>query len=216
MLTLCWGAKGGSGTTVVAAGLALARPGPTLFVDLAGDAPDVLGVAPPELPGVHDWLASEAPAERLAHLEIRLGDDVALIQAGGRGAAGAGRWSVLAEHLSRQTRQVVVDAGTAPPPPELVGAADHVWLVTRNCYLALRSYLRRPTPVTGVVLVAEPGRRLGAAEVEHTTAAPVVATVPYDPAIARAVDAGLLLGRVPAGLRGPLAGTASHRLRVVA
>ena len=57
---LCWSAKGGSGTTVVAAALALvlARQQPTTLVDLAGDIPAALGLPQPSGPGVADWLAS--------------------------------------------------------------------------------------------------------------------------------------------------------------
>ena len=37
MVTICWAAKGGSGTTVVTAALALSSASPTLLVDLDGD-----------------------------------------------------------------------------------------------------------------------------------------------------------------------------------
>ena len=50
---------------------------------------------------------------------------------------------------------------------------------------------------TGVILVDEPGRQMGSREVERCLGAPVVATVSIDPAIARAVDAGLLAARLP-------------------
>ena len=49
----------------------------------------------------------------------------------------------------------------------------------------------------GVVLVAEPGRSLTASDVSRAIGAPVVAEVAVDPAIARAVDAGLLAARLP-------------------
>jgi hypothetical protein len=51
------------------------------------------------------------------------------------------------------------------------------------------------------VLIDEPGRALRARDIECGLGAPVVATVLLDPAIARAVDAGLLLARVPAAFR---------------
>ena len=59
---LCWSAKGGSGTTVIAAalGLVLSHHRPTLLVDLGGDAPAALGMAEPSGPGVHDWLVVTA------------------------------------------------------------------------------------------------------------------------------------------------------------
>jgi hypothetical protein len=51
------------------------------------------------------------------------------------------------------------------------------------------------------VLVDEPGRALRARDIEASLRAPVVATVLLDPAIARAVDAGLLVARLPTGFR---------------
>lgn len=75
--------------------------------------------------------------------------------------------------------------------------ADRSLLVTRACYLALRRAVSAPIRPTGVVLVAEPGRALRATDVEAAVGAPVVATVAVDPAVARAVDAGLLTARLP-------------------
>jgi hypothetical protein len=51
-----------------------------------------------------------------------------------------------------------------------------------------------------VVLVEEPGRALGANEVAEVIGAPIVARIPVRPAIARAVDAGVLAARLPAAL----------------
>ena len=47
------------------------------------------------------------------------------------------------------------------------------------------------------MLIDEPGRALRPRDVEHSIGAPVVATLALDPAVARAVDAGLLLSRIP-------------------
>jgi pimeloyl-ACP methyl ester carboxylesterase len=97
---------------------------------------------------------------------------------------------------------VIVDAGSTPAPPaELVRGADHALLVTRPCYLALRAAIRHPARPTGIVLVDEPGRALGTRDIETSLGAPVVANVLLDPAVARAVDAGLLAARLPAGFR---------------
>ena len=54
MITVCWAAKGGSGTTVFAAALALSRSAPTLLVDLDGDQPSVFGVPDASGPGLLD------------------------------------------------------------------------------------------------------------------------------------------------------------------
>ncbi|MDJ0770983.1 MAG: hypothetical protein QNJ12_19480 [Ilumatobacter sp.] len=199
MITVCWAAKGGSGTTVVAASLALAADRPTLLVDLAGDLPMTLGIPEPDSPGVHDWLRSEASTDRLTALESRLSDQLSLLPAGHGG--GAGRWSELAEHLRREVRHVVVDAGTNPPPPtaHIASIADHDWLVTRPCYLALTAAVRRGHRPSGVVVIEEPGRALRAADIEAAIGAPIAATLLLDPAIARAVDSGLLVTRIPRG-----------------
>src|SRR5688500_6052397 len=126
MLTLCWSAKGGSGATVVAAGIALAAPTPTLLVDLAGGLPVALGLTEPAGPGVADWLAANAAAARLTSLELALTRSVSLLP-GGRDARALptehARWRQLAEQLAGEPRHVVVDAGTDPLPAALVGAA---------------------------------------------------------------------------------------------
>ena len=51
-----------------------------------------------------------------------------------------------------------------------------------------------------MVLLTEPGRSLTRVDVEDCVGAPVVAEVSVDPAVARAVDAGLLASRLPRGL----------------
>ena len=71
---VCWSAKGGSGTSVIAAALALRSADfgrETLLVDLDGDQPDVLGVTS-EGPGATDWLAAgdDVPVDALAGLEV--------------------------------------------------------------------------------------------------------------------------------------------------
>ena len=61
MFIICRSPKGGVGTSVVAAALALrhAHAGhPTVLIDLAGDQPDLLDVAPPSSLGIGDWVAA--------------------------------------------------------------------------------------------------------------------------------------------------------------
>jgi len=200
MLTVCWAAKGGSGTTVVAATLALS-PGPALLIDLAGDLPAALGVPDPAGPGLHDWAGSTAEGERLGAIEIDVAPDTRLVAAGTRRPIASERWELLAERLRGDRRRVVVDAGTGDPPPALLRAADRAWLVTRPCYLSLRAAARQVARPTGVVLIEEPGRALGVSEVEVALGAPVVASLLVDPAVARAVDAGLVVSRLPGAYR---------------
>jgi hypothetical protein len=53
--------------------------------------------------------------------------------------------------------------------------------------------------------VEEPNRSLGAAEVADVLDRPVLARIPIRPAIARAVDAGVLASRLPDPLARPVA-----------
>ena len=71
MVILCWAAKGGSGTTVVAAALALTSARPALLVDLDGELPAVARHPRTRSTGRLDWLASDAPAAHLADLTDR-------------------------------------------------------------------------------------------------------------------------------------------------
>ena len=218
MFTLCWAAKGGSGTTVVATALALGAPGPALLVDLDGELPAVLGLPEPDRPGVGDWLDSDAPTDRLDDLIIEVRPGVSLVpwRVAGNISGYAGnapgtattqrsvervesRREQLARWLSERARdvEVTVDAGTGVPPIELVDAADRALLVTRPCYLAVRRAVRQRVRPSGVVVVREHGRALSTRDIEHALGCPVDATVSIDPAVARAVDAGMLASRLP-------------------
>ncbi len=210
---LCWSAKGGSGTTVIAAalGLVLSHHRPTLLVDLGGDAPAALGMAEPSGPGVHEWLASPtADADALHRLAVPASDALTVLPCGAGDPAGSGsRWAQLAGALASfgtaHDSDVVIDAGSGVPPPALLATAQQRLLVIRPCYLALRRAIAQGAPATGVVLVHEPGRALTARDVSRTLGVPVVAEVHYDPAVARAVDAGLLASRLPRSLTHQLA-----------
>jgi hypothetical protein len=208
VLITCWSAKGGSGTTVVAASLAvlLARSAPegALFVDLTGDGAAVLGVSEPIGPGVGDWLAAtDVDAAGLDRLAVPIDDSLALLPRGTCGAPVAtDRIAELGSVLGGGSRPVIVDAGLGAD--EVGGALATVaavsLLVLRPCYLALRRAVAAPFRPSGVVLVREPGRALTRRDVEAVLGVPVRAEVDVDPAIARAVDAGLLTARLPRGL----------------
>jgi MinD-like ATPase involved in chromosome partitioning or flagellar assembly len=207
VLVACWSAKGGSGTTVVAAALAtsLARASRgALLVDLAGDVPAALGLPESAGPGVAEWLAAGpgVPADALARLETAGGGGLAVVPRGGALPADTDRAEVLAALLSVDDRPVVVDCGSSllGPPLALAAAATHSLLVLRPCYLALRRALRAPLRPSAVVLVEEERRSLGRHDVEEVLGVPVRAVVPYDHRVARAVDAGLLGRRLPAVL----------------
>ncbi len=215
MLISCWSAKGGVGTTAVAAALALLASNRerTLFVDLAGDAALALGIAAPEGPGLEEWLRS-ATSDRaaLGRLAVEVTPSLRLLPPGSGvataadGPAGLHR---LVEVLGAEPGPVVVDAGLVRDDSDrvigLLEASDRSILVTRPCYLALRRAIDLAVRPTGVVVVAEPGRALRSADVSRAVDAAVVGEVPVDPAVARAIDAGLAVTRLPRLLRRSLA-----------
>lgn len=204
----CWSAKGGSGTTVVAAALAAALAersdeGATI-VDTAGDVPAALGSPEPVGLGIGDWLADDgALPESVANLVVPCTERIGVVPRGTveprTSGAAADRLASLASALHDRT--VVVDAGSgASAYLDLVAAARTSLLVVRPCYLALRRAVALGGRADGVILLTEPGRALGRRDVESVLGAPVVAEVPVEPSLARAVDAGLLATRIPRSL----------------
>jgi MinD-like ATPase involved in chromosome partitioning or flagellar assembly len=227
VLISCWSATGGAGTTVVSSCLALLRaarhPAGALLVDLAGDVPSVLGipdvvaVPDPDRPGVAEWLAAghDVPADALARLEVPARAGLAILRRGD-GPLTADRVEALAPLLVHDPRPVVADCGTRPTGVRavLVRAATTSLLVTRLCYVALRRLRHTSLRPTGVVVVREPGRALTGDDVEKAAEAPVVAHVEHDPAVARAVDAGLLTARrLPRSIDGALRALAGEGRR---
>ena len=207
-VTVCWAVKGGSGTTLIAATLALSCRTDALLVDLDGEIPALLGVPEPGGQGVADWLVSDAPPSALERLTIDVDRTTRLIPKGtGPASASDERWHALLGWLALQG-SVIVDAGTGSPTPALVDAGARSLLVTRNCYLALRRVSTLACRPDAVVLVTEPGRRLRRRDVEHSVGAPVVAAVSLDPAVSRIVDSGLLTARLPRGFANELRGAA--------
>lgn len=225
MLVTCWSVKGGSGTTVIAAAvsLLLARhlPGEVVLVDIGGDAPAALGLPDLVGPGVLDWLAAPGlDPSTLGRLEVDAGCGLRLLP---RGSAGAGALAAAggppgertfgasasdggdAERLASalgDRSAVVIDAGPASPLAfELAASATVSLLVLRPCYLALRRALAAPVRPSAVIVIEEPKRSLDPSDIEDVLGVPVRAVVPWDAAIARCVDAGLLAARLP----GPLA-----------
>jgi hypothetical protein len=206
MVTVCWAAKGGSGTTVVAATLALRAERPALLVDLDGELPAVLGISEPDRPGVADWMASDAPSEHLVDLLVELDAKTLLLpyrlghRPPYRPMHDEGRLHDALAWLrgweDTQSGHVVIDAGTGDPPEALL-AAERNLLITRNCYLGVSRASRCKHPPGGIVLIEEPGRSLTVRDIELAVGAPIVTRLSWETDIARAVDAGLLRGRLP-------------------
>lgn len=217
-LISCWSAKGGSGTSVVAATVAVVlarRPAGALLVDLCGDQPALLGLREPPAPGVADWIVrgAQAPPDALGRLEVDVADGLRLLPRGSWDGPPSGdvdaQLAVLGPLLAADRRVVVVDAGRlvgpgdGPPPSSacaaaaLTAAATTSLLVAGPCYLALRRAVAVGIRPHGVVVVGERWRALQSDDVANVVGAPVLAEVAVDPAVARVVDAGLLVSRLP-------------------
>lgn len=223
----CWSAKGGTGTSVIAAALALLlarRPAGALLVDLRGDQPALLGMREPSGPGVGDWIVrgADAPPDALGRLEVDVADGLRLLPRGSWDGVspdnGSGQLAVLGPLLREERRAVVVDAGVLASPGDgrpsspahaaatLTGVASTSLLVVRPCYLALRRAVAVGVRPHGVIVVGEGWRALQPDDVAHVVGAPVLAEVAVDAAVARVVDAGLLTSRLPRGLERVLLG----------
>ena len=163
------GARGGQGTTTVAAAIALFAAVQEHTVLVSSEpvaAAAVLGVPAPDGP---------APVEVSPTLLLAAHDSAQVPVAG----------------------VVVVDAGRAAPGVEAPGWDGERYLVLRGpCYVALATALAMGVACDGVILVAESGRSLSADDVTDVLGVPVVASVPASPTVARTVDAGLLSARL--------------------
>ncbi len=198
------GAKGGVGTSVVAAATAVlaAERQQTLLVDLAGDQALIFGLARSD-ESLSDWLRSDQPhPDSLARLAVPVSASLSMLFIqGGRCLPPADRLRALAQILRRETRTVIVDLGRlALPGVALLQAADRSLLVTRPCYMALRAAMSGPAS-DGIILVSERGRALGHGDVSAALGVPVDVQLWTDNAVARAVDAGTLASRLPRSLR---------------
>jgi hypothetical protein len=177
------GARGGQGTSTIAASLAVlaAGHGPTL---LCSDEPAItaalLGVS---LPLTDDDVVEVAPNLDLA-------------------TAAAGSVTPPGYNV------IVIDAGRIPTGPfdsalgdwaavDGAGPVEHYAVLRGPCYVGLATLNARYAGwVDGAIVVLEDGRALTERDVTDVLGVPVVATVPVEPAIARATDAGLLLSRL--------------------
>jgi hypothetical protein len=210
VLITCWSSKGGSGTTVVAAALAAVladEAGEARLVDLGGDLPAALGLPEPPV-GLTAWRSVAVEGSRpaaLASLAIDVRPGLRMVPRG-PGLLDPRIGPALAAVLA-EGGPVVVDAGVVEADSvalELAATATTSLLVLRPCFLALRRAVAAPLRASGVVLVDEPQRVLSASDLEAALGIPVVAVLPWDPAVARRVDAGLLGAAVPRSLSRPL------------
>ena len=163
------GARGGQGTTTVAAALAMyaSHANPTVLVSSDPAAAAALIGVPVGVDG--EW--------------SEITETLALAPAWTQEA-----WA---------THTVVVDAGRVTDEPPCPRGESYA-VLRGPCYVALATLLARTTTrFNGIILVAESERSLTARDVTDVLDIPVVATVTVSPHVARAIDAGLLATRLP-------------------
>jgi len=210
--------KAGQGTSVVAAATALelAERMPSsrvVLVDFGGDQPDLLGVDATERAGIVDWLRADGDVtiDAIDHLLIDVAPGLTLLPSGATqlpnetGVVDPARCAQLVGSFGRDTA-VVADVGALSadplsPGPLLAVSGTHTTVVLRACYLALRRTAELPIEVQSIVEIVEAGRSLTTLDIELVASTAVSAKVRYDPVVARAVDAGLLVRRRPRQLR---------------
>ena len=193
MIVVCRSPKGGSGTTITSAALAMMlaaqHRGGGFIVDLAGELAPALGIPdPPDTQPVDVnaslKLLSFAPRELRTPVEHN--------------------WKEVANQLLSYDAPVVIDVGTGELNESFERIANRTFLVLRPCYLALRKasnkmshgYLRSD----GIIVLEEAGRALTPTDISTVLKTPIVSTIKVDPSVSRAVDAGLLSSRIPAAL----------------
>lgn len=206
-----YGAKGGQGVTTAAAALAFeafspARPG--LLVGLGGDLAGVAGCQPGK--GLADTAATGFAPSQLAGLVVPTSSPGV-----GFLPAGSGLWpdadppEALVGWLA--DNNAVVDIGVAvgdstgdaagPFRRGVLARADCRLLVARDCFPAFKRSVGLDPRPDGILLVSEENRSVGAEEYQRAVGAPVLAIVPLDPAVHRAVDGSTLHLERPESLR---------------
>jgi MinD-like ATPase involved in chromosome partitioning or flagellar assembly len=212
VLLALWSPKGGSGTSVTAAALALtsAARRETRLVDLSGDQPAILGLPPLISPAsLVAWLVAgpAAPSDGLDDVAVPVLPGLALLPGGPEAASAPPEAGAALAVALRDAGLAVVDVGSGADVHDgagraVVDVADSALLVVRPCYLALRRAVADPRlgSSAGAILVEEPGRSLDADDIAAVLGLPVIGRIPVRAEIARAVDAGVLRDRLPASL----------------
>lgn len=175
------------------------------IADLCGDVPVVMGVeADASSPGLRQWLAA-APtvsANGLSRLMVDVMPGLRLLPRGPL-AVRSPDVEVQAGRLreSHVGQPLIVDAGVVGPERQVAAvlekAATTSILVIRPCYLAVKRVAELEHRADGFVLVEESGRCFDARDISDALGVEHLATLRWDPTVARAVDAGRTKSRPP-------------------
>ena len=215
MLVVLSSVKGGVGTSVSAAALALLTSRDpsrlTYLIDLAGDQPDINGL-PAIDDGLRDWLTS--PDRRLTDLAVDVSPNLRLVSSGSEIAPETHDLTGLALALDemRTEAHVVVDAGRFDTTKAFENLNPRRLLVIRPCYVALRAAVAEPSRWDGLVVVRPPDRVLTTRDVVNVCGLPLTAEISMSADVSRAVDAGVLASRLPGALERALRPAVDHIL----
>lgn len=212
MIIWYWSVKGGVGTSVVAAATAIrlgAEDRDTTLVDLEGDQPSLLGVLGSSSttvePGIGDWVAAgdDVAADAIGRLLEDITSRLRLLRSGTVPLPlDEPQRLMLGLEMLARSGPVVVDAGLDPGRLRTHLAPGNVAAcVLRPCFLALTRAQKVPGPYDHVMLVEEPGRALRSRDVAAAVGSSHVERISWDPRVARSVDAGTIVGLLPAPLR---------------
>jgi septum formation inhibitor-activating ATPase MinD len=175
-----WSPKGGTGcSTIAAAWAAIASfGGETILVDAAtGDLPAICGIP--------EWGADGiVPVTRTLQL-IPRGHDRADL-----------------EGTFERAEAVVIDWGTTPPSSS--ASPGRLIAVLEPSYVCLQRWMKADhlARSDGAILCMADDGPLGVDDVAHAIApVPIIATIPRDVTVRRAVSAGMLVARIPTVLR---------------
>ncbi len=210
MITILSSPKGGSGTSVVAASLAIVSSSscPTLLVDLAGDQAAIMGLPEPPV-GLNDW-ANGMTHREFNEILITCKDNLQLAPSGSSAVEifSTSAWANLARELMQRESNgfnIIIDFGRVELPLAFQKLACTHYMVTRPCYLSLRRAVNTEQKFSGVIVVQEHGRVLTTSDVESVMKLKCVAEIPNSSDISRRVDSGLLKSRLPSPLQSALA-----------
>ena len=209
MLIILSSPKGGSGTSVVTASLAIVSSSstPTLLVDLAGDQAAIMGLPEPPV-GINDWTNGMTHRE-FDEILIACNDNLQLAPFGSSAVEifSTSAWGNLARELMQRESNgvnIIIDFGQGDLPLAFNKLTDMHFMVTRPCYLSLRRAVNIEQKFSGVIVVQEHDRVLTTSDVESVMKLKCVAEVPYSSEISRRVDSGLLKSRLPVPLHAAL------------
>lgn len=177
------GARGGQGTSTVAAALAVlaAGHGPTLL--RSNDPATTAALVGIPLPLGDEWI-DVCPNLTLVPRTLD--------------TEGAAAYDTVVVDAGRTASRPAEDARTpdSDPSAAATGPVEHYAVLRGPCYVALTTLVTSGLRYDGIIVVEEPGRALSERDVTDVLGLPVVANIPVDPAIARMIDAGLLLTRL--------------------